>query len=372
MKTQTYLDYNATCPIRPSVVDAVTDAMAVSGNPSSVHRAGRAARALVENSRVKVASLVGARTRDVMFCGGGTEAANTVILGAPVKSLIISPTEHDCVRAAVTSSVLPVQWLSVDRRGVICLKSLEKLLVEAAKPALISVMAANNETGTLQPVTEICKLANHYGALVHTDAVQMAGKMSIDVTRFGTDYLTLSAHKIGGPQGVGAVVLAPSAGLKPLLVGGGQEIGRRSGTENVAGIAGFGAAALDALSSLSKMTEIQALRDDMEARLKDYAKELVIVGEGAQRLGNTSCLAIPDLPGETQVMHFDLAGICVSSGSACSSGKVKLSHVLGAMGLPENIASSSIRVSLGYGTTPDHIDTFIAAWKVLYDRTKKR
>jgi len=366
------MDYNATCPIRPSVIEKMASVMGTVGNPSSVHSAGRAARGAVEEARAKVAALVNARPRDVMFCSGGTEAANTVLLGAGAKSLIISAIEHDCVLAAAERAGLPVTKLPVDENGVVKVGSLKAALDVSPKPALVSVMLANNEMGAVQPVAEIAELAKEGGALVHCDAVQAAGKLPLDIGALGVNYLTLSSHKIGGPQGVGAVVLSPTAPLKPLVVGGGQELGRRSGTENVAGAAGFGEAAMEAMVALGDADRLAALRDKLEAGIKAHANEAVLVGAGAVRTPNTSCIALPGVKGETQVMHFDLAGICVSSGSACSSGKVKVSHVLSAMGYSEDIAASSLRVSLGYQTTEADIDAFLQAWKALYDRTVGR
>ena len=372
MKNSIYMDYNATCPIRPQVIEAVASTMAVVGNPSSVHSQGQKARSLVEESRAKVAALAGARARDVMFCAGGTEAANTVIRGAGVNSLIISAIEHSCVTAAAEVAGVPVFVLPVDDSGIISVTMLRELLAKAPKPALVSVMYANNEMGAVQPIADICEIAKEFGALVHSDAVQAAGKLQLDMASLGLDYMTLSAHKIGGPQGVGAVVMAPTAPIEPLVVGGGQELGRRSGTENVAGIVGFGVAAIEALNHLADGVKLKALRDGMEQQLRQHANEVVIVGEKAKRLPNTSCVAIPGVKGETQVMHFDLAGICVSSGSACSSGKVKTSHVLGAMGFALDVSEASIRVSLGSDTSESDVSSFVEVWKKLYDRTQGR
>jgi len=368
MKTPIYLDYNATSPIRPSVIDAVTSAMQSVGNPSSVHGAGRSARSAVEQARAKIAAMVNARPRDVMFCSGGTEASNAALYGAQASSLIISAIEHECVQAAADASDLPVFRAPVAESGVILLNELEDLLCKAPSGALVSVMAANNETGAIQPIAQIAEIARKHGALFHCDAVQAAGRIPLDIGALGTNYLTLSSHKIGGPQGVGAIVLSPTAPLKPLIVGGGQELGRRSGTENVAGIVGFGEAAMEAMAAIPDMARLALLRDRLEGQMRAHAPTAVIIGAAAERLANTSCIAIPGLKGETQVMHFDLAGICISSGSACSSGKVKVSHVLSAMGYSEHIAASSIRVSFGYQTEKSDVDAFFEAWKSLYDR----
>lgn len=372
MKSMIYLDYNATAPARENVIASVGAAMSLCGNPSSVHAMGRAARARVEEARAQVAALANARPRDVVFCSGGTEASNTVIRGAGAKSLIVSAIEHDCVRAAARESGLQIFELPVDSNGVVDLPTLEAHLKAAPKPALVSVMLANNEMGAIQPVAEVAALAHAHGALVHTDAVQAAGKLMLDRGALGVDYLTLSAHKIGGPQGVGAIILAPTAPLRALIPGGGQELSRRSGTENVAGIVGYGVAALECMADIGRMGELAALRDRMEREIKAHTNDAVIVGENAPRLANTSCVAMPGVKGETQVMHFDLNGICVSSGSACSSGKVKASHVLTAMGYTPEVAEASIRISLGYRSTEADVDAFLTAWKSLYDRVRAR
>jgi cysteine desulfurase len=372
MRPEIYLDYNATAPIRAEVIDAVATAMQGVGNPSSVHSAGRKAHAEVEEARAQVAALVAARPRDVVFTSGGTEANNTVIRGSGAKSLLLSAVEHDCGLAAAKESGLPTTFLPVDTDGVLDTDALKAALELAPKPALVSVMLANNEMGAIQPVEAIVEIARAHGALVHTDAVQAAGKIMIERNALGVDYLTLSAHKLGGPQGVGAIVLAPTAPLKALVTGGGQELSRRSGTENVAGIVGFGVAALEAMAGLGEMPRLEALRDRLEEEILRQGNDMLVAGKAGNRLANTSCLVLPGVKGETQVMHFDLAGICVSSGSACSSGKVKVSHVLSAMGFAPEVAECSIRVSLGYGTTDGDIDAFLAAWQALYARTRGR
>lgn len=366
------MDYNATAPIRSSVIEMVAAAMQTVGNPSSVHTAGRSARRMVEDARTKVAALAGCRSRDVTFCSGGTEASNAVIRGSGAASTIVSAIEHDCGFAAAKLAGVPSYTLGVSTNGLVDLEQLRRLLAEVPAPALVSVMLANNETGALQPVREIADIAHEFGARVHTDAVQAAGKISLDFSALGADYLTLSSHKIGGPQGVGAVITAPTAPLAPLIAGGGQELGRRSGTENVAGIAGFGVAAIEAMDDLADSKRIEAMRDRFEAAVSDHANTVHFIGREAPRTANTSCVAMPGVKGETQVMHFDLNGICLSSGSACSSGKVKVSHVLSAMGYDDETADASIRVSLGRLSTDSDIDRLIAAWKSLYDRTVGR
>lgn len=366
------MDYNATAPIRPGVIDAMTSAMQSVGNPSSVHSSGRQARKLVEEARSKVAALVGARVRDVTFCSGGTEANNAVIRGSNAASVIVSAIEHDCSLAAAKLAGVPSFSLPVTPAGVADLEALKDILAEAPKPALVSIMLANNETGVIQPVKEIAEVAKAAGARVHTDAVQAAGKIDINFNDLSVDYLTLSSHKLGGPQGVGAIITAPTAPLAPLVAGGGQELGRRSGTENVAGIVGFGEAALEAMAELGMAAELASKRDRFEQAVTEMSNEAILIGANAPRTANTSCVAMPGVKGETQVMHFDLNGICVSSGSACSSGKVKVSHVLSAMGYADDVAEASIRVSLGRLTTDEHIDALIKAWRNLYERAASR
>jgi len=366
------MDYNATAPIRSSVIEMVAAAMKTVGNPSSVHTAGRGARRLVEEARTKVAALAGSRSRDVTFCSGGTEASNAVIRGSGAASIIVSAIEHDCGLAAAKLAGVPSYILGVSTKGLVDLEQLRTLLAEAPAPALVSVMLANNETGILQSVREVADIAHEFGARMHTDAVQAAGKIPIDFSALSVDYLTLSSHKIGGPQGVGAVITAPTVPLAPLIAGGGQELGRRSGTENVAGIAGFGVAAIEAMDDLADSGRIEAMRDRFETAVLDHVNAVCFIGQEVPRTANTSCVAMPGVKGETQVMHFDLNGICLSSGSACSSGKVKVSHVLSAMGYDNETANASIRVSLGRLSRDSDIDALIAAWKSLYDRTAGR
>lgn len=365
-----YLDYNATAPVWPEVVEVVAEAMRLGGNPSSVHGVGRAARARVELARARVAGLAGCRARDVIFTSGGTEANNLALKGAGRKVLLVSATEHDSVLDVVREWQGDYGVLAVDRNGVIDMNALRAALPVDARDVLVSVMLANNETGIIQPVAEVAALAHERGALVHCDAVQAAGKIGLDFRSLGIDMMTLSAHKIGGPQGVGALVLAPGLAISPLLRGGGQELGRRSGTENVPGIVGFGKAAELAHGILARMPAIVALRDDLERRLTDLTDGLAVAGAGAPRVGNTSCIVMPGVAAETQIMAMDLAGICVSAGAACSSGKVRSSHVLTAMGLSEADAKSAIRVSLGWNTRGGDIDAFLDAWMTLYDRTR--
>ena len=366
------MDYNATAPIRKSVIETVANVMAVVGNPSSVSVQGEPRAFSGEEARSKIAALTGSRVRDVTFCSGGTEANNAVIRGSNAASIIISTIEHDCGIAAAALAGVPVYQLPVSSDGVVDLEALSALLEKAPKPALVSVMLANNETGVIQPVSQVTDIAKQFDARVHTDAIQAAGKLELDFSTLGVDYLTLSSHKIGGPQGVGAIVTAPTAPLKPLVAGGGQELGRRSGTENVAGIAGFGVAALEALEELPDTVRLTAMRSRFEEAVRQASNDAVVIGAAADRIANTSCVAMPGVKGETQVMHFDLNGVCLSSGSACSSGKVKVSHVLTAMGYAPELAEASIRVSLGRHTKEEDVDQLITAWQSLYKRTAAR
>lgn len=359
MSTSVYLDHNATSPLRPAAFDAMVAALRTGGNPSSVHRVGRQARETVDRSRRQVADLVGALPQEVIFTSGGTEANNIVLTGAG-RRLIVSAVEHESVRnVAPHAEIIPV-----DADGVVDLTILARMLAASAEPALVSVMLANNETGVLQPVAEVVRLARAAGALVHCDAVQAAGKVPVNLHGLGVDYLSLSAHKLGGPTGIGALAVANGAPLVPDRKGGGQESNRRAGTENVAGIAGFGAAAAEAMNGL----DVAGLRDRLEIALVQIAADARIYGTGVPRLGNTTFISMPGVSAETQVIALDLAGVCISAGSACSSGKVHQSAVLAAMGVPAAEAGSAIRISMGWNTEPADVGRLIAAWKDLYIR----
>jgi cysteine desulfurase len=367
MTRPVYLDYNATAPLKPAVIDTMTAALTECGNASSVHRFGRLARRTLDAARDEVAALVGAEARQVIFTSGGTEANNLAIGAAGAgRRILVSAVEHDSVlRAVADAEIIPV-----DARGEVDLAALQAMLERDTRPALVCVMLANNETGATQPLALIAHLAHAHGALVHCDAVQAAGKMAIDVTGLEIDALALSAHKLGGPQGIGALVVRDHIELHPLLRGGGQERGWRAGTENVPAIRGFGVAARLAREELAAMQALGALRDAMEQRLLRVAPDVVVMAPGAGRLPNTSCVAVPGIPAETQVMALDLAGIAVSAGSACSSGKVRPSHVLRAMGASPEIAGSAIRVSLGWRTAPEDIEHFVDAWTTMVARIR--
>lgn len=354
-----YLDHNATSPLRPVAFDSMVEALRTGGNPSAVHAAGRTARGLVDKARRQVASLVGALPAEVVFTSGGTEANNMALAGCGRRHLVISAIEHESVqRAAPNAEVVPV-----DGECVLDLDALERTLIASDVPALVSVMFANNETGVLQPLADIVRIARKAGALVHCDAVQAAGKVPVDMHGIGVDYLSLAAHKLGGPTGIGALIVRAEAPFKSNRFGGGQETNRRAGTENLSGIVGFGAAAEAAREGLPS-----ALRDRVEAELLKVAPRARVFGTGATRLPNTTYISMLGVSAETQVMALDLAGVCVSAGSACSSGKVHRSAVLAAMGVEDAEAGSAIRISFGWNSEPGDIDRLIAAWRDLYIR----
>jgi cysteine desulfurase len=360
MENPVYMDHNATTAVRPAVKDALARALDLIGNASSVHGAGRAARKHVEDSREQVAALVGARPAGVVFTSGGTEANNLAIRGAIRRAnrrVLVSAVEH----VSVLKSVAEPEIIAVDADGVIDLGALDAALAANDEAALVSVMLANNETGVIQPVAEVSSLAKKHGALVHCDAVQAAGKIAVDVKALGIDMLTLSAHKIGGPQGIGALVSADDQALQPIIRGGGQERSRRAGTENLPGIVGFGVAAVEALKDLPGAAGLNVWRDRIETDLAQH-QGVRIFGAGVNRLANTTCLTMTGVEAEQQLIALDLAGIAVSAGSACSSGKVEPSHVLAAMGIEAEEAATAIRVSMGWSTTEQDVERFCAAW----------
>lgn len=375
-----YFDYNATAPLRPEARAAMVDALGTVGNASSVHGEGRAARQRIEAARRQVAGLVGADPALVTFTSGGTEANTTVL--APnwrhgrdphiADFLLVGSTEHVSVLAGGRFPSDRVRTIPVDADGLInrdsLTRMLESLAAEAARP-MVSVMLGNNETGVVQPIAEIAALAHQAGAIVHTDAVQAAGRMPIDIDALGVDVLTLSAHKIGGPLGAGAIVRAADAlRFPPLLVGGGQEFLFRAGTENVAAIAGFGAAAEAASRDLPMADSWANWRDRLASIIGEGGPKASVFGENAPRLPQTLCIGVEGISAETLVIALDLEGVAVSSGSACSSGKVAPSHVLAAMGVPPATAKSAIRLSLGWESAENTLDLFSTRWRRVLDR----
>jgi cysteine desulfurase len=371
MAGQFYLDWNATAPLRPEAQAAVVAAMAVTGNPSSVHAAGRAARALVQQARAKVAELVGVAAEQVVFTSGGTEANMLALSPALGEHLLVSAIEHPSVRSGGRFAADRVEEISVTSDGRVDLEALERRMSQLSRP-LVSIMLANNETGVLQPVAEAAEIVHRAGGLLHVDAVQGPGRVSCDFKVLGADLMTLSGHKIGGPQGTGALVVRPGLQVDPLIKGGGQERGARAGTENVAGVAGFGAAAAAVRSNhLNEQTRMSVLRDQLEAGLSARTPEAQVFGRAAERLPNTTLFSLAGMKAETAVIAFDLEGIAVSSGAACSSGKVAPSHVLAAMGVAGELAGGAIRVSLGYSTTEADVEAFLNAWAKVAERLYK-
>jgi cysteine desulfurase len=377
-----YLDHNAMSPLRPEAEAAVARALSIGGNPSSVHAAGRAARAIVEEARDAVAKLVGARAEDVIFTSGGTEANALALWGAiygaleveaRITRIFVLAIEHPSVLAnavAIAERVpgVHVSEIPVTADGIIDLEALRVMLREGKGRTLVCAMAANNETGVVQPLEAIAKLAREARALLLVDAVQAAGKMPL---AFDADYLTLSAHKLGGLQGAGALIVKNGAPFAPMIAGGGQERGHRAGTENLAGIASFGAAA-KAAATHSDIAKWQSLRDRFERELQTRVTGAVVFGANTPRVANTSNFALPGISAETALMALDLDGICVSSGAACSSGKVRPSHVLKAMGVADDLASSALRVSFGWNSQASDVDALLASLDTFVSRARSR
>jgi cysteine desulfurase len=375
MPERVYLDWNATAPLRPEARAAVIAALDCLGNPSSVHGEGREARRLVEEARERVAALVGTAAGNVTFTSGGTEAnmlalspaLETAGTKAPFDRLLVSAIEHPSVRAGGRFAPEAVEEIPVTQQGVVDLAVLERrlaVLKGEGRRVLVSIMAANNETGIVQPVSEAAAIVHEAGGLLHVDAVQAAGRIPFDINKLGADLLTISGHKLGGPKGAGALIrrdqkLHPAA----LLKGGGQERGLRAGTENVAAIAGLGAAALAAGRAVAAdAPRLMWLRERLEAGLRAASPEAVIFGADVERVPNTTLFAVPGIKAETAVIALDLDGVAISSGAACSSGKVQPSHVLAAMGVSPDLARGGVRVSLGWTTTESDIDRFLDAW----------
>jgi cysteine desulfurase len=356
---RTYLDHNATSPLRPEVKQAMLAAMDVHGNASSVHGEGRKAHKLMDDARETLAFNLGCLPQMITFTSGGTEANNMALRGVGVERILISAVEHDSVRAAAKASGKPVEIIPVDNYGRVDKLALEKMLV--GPKALVSVMVANNETGVVQHIHDIVQLTAKAGGLSHVDAVQAFGKRSVNFGLDGCDLMTIGAHKVGGPTGIGALIIRDGLVVEPLLNGGGQELRRRAGTENLIAIAGFAAAAQ------APRLDTHDLIDTLEVALEDT----IIFSDGVERLCNTTCFAMP-MKAETALMNFDLEGIAVSSGSACSSGKVARSHVLDAMGVAPEISATAIRVSMGWNTTVEDVNNFIAIWRKLNQRFKAK
>jgi cysteine desulfurase len=371
-KTRVYLDWNATAPMRPEAKAAMMQAMDLQGNPSSVHAEGRAARKIIEDARANIAKALGARSADVVFTSGGTEANALALMPGLRRDrdvatrLIVSAIEHSSVRSGGRFPVEDIQTAPVMPSGVVDLERLQALLANGT-PALVSVMLANNETGAIQPIAEIAELVHAAHGILHVDAVQGFGKTDININTLDADLLSISAHKIGGAKGTGALVLTEGlAGFGPLIAAGGQEKGRRGGTENLPGIAAFGAAVAAHLETgAAAMARMQKLRTRLETGLRAVTPEMTIFSGDVPRLPNTVLFSAPGMKAETAVIAFDLEGMAVSSGSACSSGKVHASPVLTAMGVRPEMAQGAVRLSLGWDTTEAEIQYLLEAWRSL-------
>jgi cysteine desulfurase len=335
-------------------------ALELGGNASSIHAEGRAARKMMDDARDSLGFALGCLPQMITFTGSGTEANNMALRGVQAERILVSSVEHPSVLSAARASGKPVELIPVDGNGVLDLAALDKML--GGPNVLVSVMLANNETGVVQPISAVVDLARKHGALVHVDAVQGFGKLPVNFGLLGCDLMTVAAHKVGGPVGIGALVIRDGLVVDPLIVGGGQELRRRAGTENLAAITGFAAVAEE------RPIDTKALQKQLESALKDT----MIIGDAVDRLPNTTCFAMPGFKAETLLMNFDLSGVAVSSGSACSSGKVGRSHVLEAMGLAPEISSAAIRVSLGWNTTAADVQHFITVWNQLLQRHRAR
>jgi cysteine desulfurase len=366
-----YFDWNATAPLRAEARSALSAALELTGNASSVHAEGRAVRRLVEQAREKVANLVGADTKNVFFTSGATEANMLALTPAleiagrkePRDRLFVSAIEHPSVRSGGRFAAELVEELPVTSDGIVDLGVLTEAIKKAARP-MVSVMLANNETGVIQPITQIAEVVHAAAGVLHVDAVQGAGRIDCDITKLGADLVSISSHKLGGPQGAGALIRRGDIHIaEPLIKGGGQERGQRAGTENMAAIAGFGAAA--AAAKLADAARMSALRDRLETGIKLTTPQAVIFGANAPRLPNTTSFAVPGVKAETAIIAFDLNGIAVSSGSACSSGKVQASQVLAAMHADPALVRGGVRISLGWNTTEAEVDHFLETWNIL-------
>lgn len=366
-KPYLYLDHNATAPIRPEVAKLMTAMLLETGNPSSIHYAGRSARNHIENARQRIGRIFDVDAKQIIFTSGATESNNTILNGFRDKRILVSAIEHpSLLDAGVAYETIPVT-----RDGVVDLNALQALLNNGIPTALISVMLVNNETGVIQPVAEIAAIAKQHGTLVHCDVTQAVGRIPFTRASLGVDFMTLSSHKIGGPQGVGATIFAAKAPLPKLLLGGGQENRQRAGTENVAGIAGFGLAVEIAQQSIPAFQALETLRNKLEHAIQQSVPNTIIHGKNAQRVANTSCFSVVGIQSETMLMNMDLEHIAISSGSACSSGSIKPSHVLLAMGVNSETAKCAVRISMGWDTTTSDIDHFLEIWEKTLPRLIK-
>lgn len=371
MTDRLYLDYNATAPIHPDVIQGMACAMAAPGNASSVHADGRAARKWIEDARTEIAALTGSAPRQIIFNSGATEGNNTILRAYAGSRILVGAGEHASVYE--TGAALGAAKIPLKADGTTDLDALADLCKSGPAPALISIMMVNNETGIINPVREAARIAHEHSAAFHVDAVQAAGKIPLSVADIDADFMTISAHKFGGPQGVGALITSDGSKtcfpIPVLLTGGGQERSCRAGTENVAGIAGFGIAAGRAHRTLGEYASRHgALQQYLEEELRRSSPRVTIYGTSAPRIANTTCFSVKGASAETMLMNLDLAGVSLSSGSACSSGKVKASHVLIAMGVTEDDARGALRVSTGWNTTQNDIEKLLDIWHSMVKR----
>lgn len=370
-----YLDYNATVPISTDSIKAMNEAMKKPLNPSSVHFHGRYAKSLMENARNQIAKSLGIKLGigeyDICFTGSGSEANNLLLHNFADKQIAISAIEHLSIMHPSSENPQRI-FLEVDKNGLVDLAKMEEKISKMEKGALVSVIFANNETGIIQNMKEICNIAHKYNLLVHSDAIQAFGKIPLNIEELGLDFVTISSHKIGGPVGAAALIHRQNFHIHAQIIGGGQEKGKRAGTENVAAIVGFGKAAENISPRIKSLEKTQHLRDEMESEIQLHCPGSIIFGKGEKRLPNTSMIAMPETNVQTQLIYFDMNGISISSGSACSSGKVKISHVLEACGYKEDVMRTAIRVSLGPDTKATDIQKFIEVWNNLYNKNKKK
>jgi len=364
-----YLDYNATAPLHKNVIKKIQSLKFEDlGNPSSVHKTGRNSKKIVEEVRRNILSILKAKNYDLVFTSGATESNNLAIKGFVkknnIKTIYSLETEHASVVDVVKSLDIQKKFFKINANGTVNLNEIEELFSKETGAFLVSIMFANNESGIIHPIKEISKIVKKYKGIVHCDGVQSLGKIEIDLDGLDVDLFSISSHKIGGPTGIGALLINSRNNISPEIIGGGQERNLRSGTENFLGILGFGEV-INEIQSLSKIcnSEVKNNRDFLEANLKKLSNEIRIFGEDTNRLGNTCYFAYPSMTSENQVIALDQKGIFVSSGAACSSGKVEPSHVLKAMKVDDKYIHSAIRVSLGWDSTKDQIETFFNVWK---------
>lgn len=368
MTEAVYLDHNATTPLCAAAQEAMQAAMSAVGNPSSIHSFGRRARQMREDARRQLAEALGVKPAQIIFTSGATEANNSLLAGLGRQNLVLSAIEHESLRVLALGKA-DSRIIPTTPDGLITPEALAACLNGADhSTSLVSVMRVNNEIGTIQDSPALAAIAHQQGALFHVDAAQALGKIPLDFTATGCDVMTLSAHKCGGPAGIGAIILREGLGFQPFLRGGGQEGNRRAGTEALILIAGFAAAAAWSVAHLEDFARLSALRDKTEAACLHVRPDAVIYGRASSRVANTSMIGLPDKSAQTQLITLDLAGYAVSSGSACSSGKVTPSHVLTALGVSAEQADHAIRISLGHGTTEAEIDGFIQAWRHMATR----